>query len=207
LSRSPALLVNRVGRSRLPPLTMSTIVTPDLRYSLSCRARPHAHPRRAMSANIDCPFSRRGPTVPCRRIGISKSSVLETDALAGVTVLSRVGFPIMGVKGEALRRVNRPFPRRDNGQQPAHSRFIPPPPVRTASPRMRSWYDGLGSGRGRLLGPADERQCEHQHIEDNVRRVRHETLLGRHAVWQGRRGIGKPVHQGHRCHPTAVFLC
>jgi hypothetical protein len=23
-------------------------------------------------------------------------------------------------------------------------------PARTASPRMRSWYDGLGSGRGRL---------------------------------------------------------
>jgi hypothetical protein len=39
---------------------------------------------------------------------------------------SALGRPIMGFKGEALQRVNRPFPRRDNGQQPAHSRFIPP---------------------------------------------------------------------------------
>ena len=57
-------------------------------------------------------------------IGISKSSILETDA--GVTVLSGVGSlgrPIMGVRGEALQRVNRPFPGRDNGQQPARSRF------------------------------------------------------------------------------------
>jgi hypothetical protein len=29
----------------------------------------------------------------------------------------------MGVRGEALQRVNRPFPGRDNGQQPARSRF------------------------------------------------------------------------------------
>jgi hypothetical protein len=32
----------------------------------------------------------------------------------------------MGVRGEALQRVNRPFPGRDNGQQPARSRFNPP---------------------------------------------------------------------------------
>jgi hypothetical protein len=32
----------------------------------------------------------------------------------------------MGVRGEALQRVNHPFPGRDNGQQPARSRFNPP---------------------------------------------------------------------------------
>jgi hypothetical protein len=30
---------------------------------------------------------------------------------------SALGRPIMGVRGEALQRVNRPFPGRDNGQQ------------------------------------------------------------------------------------------
>jgi hypothetical protein len=57
-------------------------------------------------------------------IGASKSSILKTDALAGVTVLYGVGLgrPIMGVRGEALQRVKRPFHR----QQPARSRFNPP---------------------------------------------------------------------------------
>jgi hypothetical protein len=60
----------------------------------------------------------------CSLIGVSKSSILKTDALAGVTVLYGVGLgrPIMGVRGEALQRVNRPF----HGQQPARSRFNPP---------------------------------------------------------------------------------
>ena len=39
---------------------------------------------------------------------------------------SALGRPIMGVRGEVLQRVNRPFPGRDNGQQPARSRFNPP---------------------------------------------------------------------------------
>jgi hypothetical protein len=39
---------------------------------------------------------------------------------------SALGRPIMGVRGEALQCVNRPFPGRDNGQQPARSRFNPP---------------------------------------------------------------------------------
>jgi hypothetical protein len=39
---------------------------------------------------------------------------------------SALGRPIMGVRGEALQRVNRPFPRRDNGQQSARSRFNRP---------------------------------------------------------------------------------
>ena len=39
---------------------------------------------------------------------------------------SALGRPIMGVRGEALQRVNRPLPGRDNGQQPARSRFNPP---------------------------------------------------------------------------------
>src|ERR1700716_2123116 len=39
---------------------------------------------------------------------------------------SALGRPIMGVRGEALQRVNRPFPGRDNEQQPARSRFNPP---------------------------------------------------------------------------------
>jgi hypothetical protein len=39
---------------------------------------------------LDLRFTDSDPD--CSLIGISKSSILETDALAGVTVLSGVGF-------------------------------------------------------------------------------------------------------------------
>src|ERR1700704_7103708 len=59
----------------------------------------------------------------------------------------------MGVRGETLHRVKRPFP--GGGATACSQSFQPAVPARTASPRMRSWYDGLGSGRGRLLGPPE----------------------------------------------------
>jgi len=48
----------------------------------------------------------------CSLIGVLQSSILEVDVLVGVTVLFGVGSmsPIMGVRGEALQRVKRPFP-------------------------------------------------------------------------------------------------
>ena len=55
----------------------------------------------------------------------------------------------MGVRGEALQRVNCPFPGRDNGQQPARSRFNlrPGQDSVSANAELVRW---TGSGRGRL---------------------------------------------------------
>ena len=64
---------------------------------------------------------------------------------------SALGRPIMGVRGEMLQRVKRPILR----ARVCSQSFQPAVPTRTASQRMRSWYDELGSGRGRLLGPPE----------------------------------------------------
>src|SRR4030088_3724870 len=48
-----------------------------------------------------------------------------------------------------------PFSRKGQWATACSQSFQPAVPARTASPRMRSWYDGLGSGCGRLLGPPE----------------------------------------------------
>jgi hypothetical protein len=83
--------------------------------------RPKQCPDRVEPYQIKRDADCRSKNQGCSLIGVSKSSILKTDALAGVTVLYGVGLgrPIMGVRGEALQRVKRPF----HGQQPARSRF------------------------------------------------------------------------------------
>ena len=87
--------------------------------------------------------------------------------MAGVTVLFGVGSmsPHHGCQGEALQRVKRPF--RKEWATACSGSFQPAVPAKTASPRMRSWRDGSGSGCGHFLGPPKLRAVSPDAVQDH----------------------------------------